>query len=92
MKSSHKSRSSVSLEIVISLTTEVPLDLLGIALTCEAGTLIIRDQQSATESVSLGSKPPPVEVVSVEEGEEVEQNAGSPSRESRSCCNSIVYS
>ncbi|VVB10457.1 unnamed protein product [Arabis nemorensis] len=39
--------------------------------------------QSATELLSLGSRPP-VEVVSVEEGEEVEQIAGSPSVQSRS--------
>ncbi|CAL9227901.1 unnamed protein product [Arabidopsis halleri] len=38
--------------------------------------------QSATELLSLGSRPP-VEVVSVEEGEEVEQIAGSPSVQSR---------
>ncbi|CAA7025226.1 unnamed protein product [Microthlaspi erraticum] len=39
--------------------------------------------QSATELLSLGSRPL-VEVVSVEEGEEVEQRAGSPSVQSRS--------
>ncbi|KAL1215821.1 hypothetical protein V5N11_024353 [Cardamine amara subsp. amara] len=39
--------------------------------------------QSATELISLGSRPP-VEVASVEEGEEVEQVAGSPSVQSRS--------
>lgn len=38
------------------------------------------EQQSATELNSLGSRPP----VSVEEGEEVEQMAGSPSIQSRS--------
>lgn len=38
--------------------------------------------QSATELLSLGSRPP-VEVASVEEGEEVEQIAGSPSVQSR---------
>ncbi|KAJ7967555.1 Transcriptional coactivator Hfi1/Transcriptional adapter 1 [Quillaja saponaria] len=40
-------------------------------------------EQSATELHSLGSRPP-VEVASVEEGEEVEQMAGSPSVQSRS--------
>ncbi|XP_010530710.1 PREDICTED: uncharacterized protein LOC104807223 [Tarenaya hassleriana] len=39
--------------------------------------------QSATELLSLGSRPP-MEVASVEEGEEVEQMAGSPSVQSRS--------
>ncbi|XP_010447182.1 PREDICTED: uncharacterized protein LOC104729857 [Camelina sativa] len=39
--------------------------------------------QSATELLSLGSRPP-VEVASVEEGEEVEQLAGSPSVQSKS--------
>ncbi|ESQ53755.1 hypothetical protein EUTSA_v10025634mg [Eutrema salsugineum] len=39
--------------------------------------------QSATELLSLGSRPP-VEVASVEEGEEVEQVAASPSVQSRS--------
>ncbi|CAK7330097.1 unnamed protein product [Dovyalis caffra] len=42
-----------------------------------------QEQQSATELLSLGSRPP-VEVASVEEGEEVEQMAGSPSVQSRS--------
>ncbi|XP_044489702.1 uncharacterized protein LOC123214060 [Mangifera indica] len=41
------------------------------------------EQQSATELLSLGSRPP-VEVISVEDGEEVEQVAGSPSVQSRS--------
>ncbi|XP_050363902.1 uncharacterized protein LOC126782651 [Argentina anserina] len=40
-------------------------------------------QQSATELLSLGSRPP-IEVASVEDGEEVEQAAGSPSIHSRS--------
>ncbi|CAI0470464.1 unnamed protein product [Linum tenue] len=40
-------------------------------------------QQSATELLSLGSRPPPVDVASVEEGEEVEQFAGSPGVQSR---------
>ncbi|XP_061373912.1 uncharacterized protein LOC133316204 [Gastrolobium bilobum] len=39
-----------------------------------------QEQQSATELNSLGSRPP----ISVEEGEEVEQMAGSPSIQSRS--------
>ncbi|KAG8650699.1 uncharacterized protein LOC110607552 [Manihot esculenta] len=42
-----------------------------------------QEQQSATELLSLGSRPP-VEVASVEEGEEVEQVAGSPGVQSRS--------
>ncbi|XP_044508043.1 uncharacterized protein LOC123227339 [Mangifera indica] len=42
-----------------------------------------QEQQSATELLSLGSRPP-VEVLSVEDGEEVEQAAGSPSVQSRS--------
>ncbi|PRQ22688.1 putative transcriptional coactivator Hfi1/Transcriptional adapter 1 [Rosa chinensis] len=40
-------------------------------------------QQSAAELLSLGSRPP-IEVASVEDGEEVEQAAGSPSIQSRS--------
>ncbi|KAI3451941.1 hypothetical protein Pfo_008606 [Paulownia fortunei] len=43
----------------------------------------VQEQQSATEILSLGSRPP-VEVTSVEEGEEVEQVAGSPGIHSRS--------
>lgn len=42
-----------------------------------------KSQQSATELLSLGSRPP-IEVVSVEDGEEVEQAAESPSIQSRS--------
>ncbi|KAK1395125.1 Transcriptional regulator of RNA polII, SAGA, subunit [Heracleum sosnowskyi] len=42
-----------------------------------------KSQQSATELLSLGSRPP-LEVVSVEDGEEVEQAAESPSIQSRS--------
>ncbi|KAI3713016.1 hypothetical protein L1987_71586 [Smallanthus sonchifolius] len=42
-----------------------------------------QEQQSATELFSLGSKPP-VEVTSVEDGEEVDQNATSPGIHSRS--------
>ncbi|KAL0332324.1 UNVERIFIED_CONTAM: hypothetical protein Scaly_2133900 [Sesamum calycinum] len=45
--------------------------------------LKVPEQQSATELLSLGSRPP-VEVTSVEEGEEVEQVAGSPGIQSRS--------
>lgn len=43
----------------------------------------VQEQQSATELLSLGSRPP-IEVNSVEEGEEVEQAAGSPGIHSRS--------
>ncbi|CAA2958490.1 uncharacterized protein LOC111409676 [Olea europaea var. sylvestris] len=43
----------------------------------------VQEQQSATELLSLGSRPP-VEVTSVEDGEEVEQCAGSPGIYSRS--------
>lgn len=43
----------------------------------------VQEQQSATELLSLGSRPPP-EGSSVEEGEEVEQASGSPSVYSRS--------
>ncbi|KAL5561352.1 hypothetical protein UlMin_031099 [Ulmus minor] len=43
----------------------------------------VLEQQSATELLSLGSRPP-VEVASVEDGEEVEQVAGSPGVQSRS--------
>lgn len=43
----------------------------------------VQEQQSATELLSVGSRPP-VEVNSVEEGEEVEQAAGSPGIHSRS--------
>ncbi|XP_065872863.1 uncharacterized protein [Euphorbia lathyris] len=44
---------------------------------------MVCEQQSATELLSLGSRPP-VEVISVEDGEEVEQAAGSPGVQSRS--------
>ncbi|WCJ17928.1 hypothetical protein M5689_000312 [Euphorbia peplus] len=44
---------------------------------------MVCEQQSATELLSVGSRPP-VEVVSVEDGEEVEQAAGSPGVQSRS--------
>ncbi|KAL3515355.1 hypothetical protein ACH5RR_022257 [Cinchona calisaya] len=60
-----------------------PLGPLGKSPTCEEGALRVQEQQSATELLSLGSRPP-VEVASVEEGEEVEQIAGSPSIQSRS--------
>ncbi|KAJ8753463.1 hypothetical protein K2173_019862 [Erythroxylum novogranatense] len=43
----------------------------------------MQEQQSATELLSLGSRPP-VEVASVEEGEEVEQMTSSPGVQSRS--------
>ncbi|KAL6993832.1 hypothetical protein U1Q18_011945 [Sarracenia purpurea var. burkii] len=43
--------------------------------TCVDSGPKIQEQQSATELLSLGSRPPP-EVNSVEEGEEVEQTAG----------------
>ncbi|KZV24971.1 hypothetical protein F511_01941 [Dorcoceras hygrometricum] len=45
-------------------------------VACEDSLLKVQEQQSATELLSLGSKPP-VEVTSVEDGEEVEQ-VGSP--------------
>lgn len=51
--------------------------------TFEETGLRVQEQQSATELHSLGSRPP-VEVASVEDGEEVEQIAGSPSIQSRS--------
>lgn len=52
-------------------------------VACEDSMLKIQEQQSATELLSLGSRPP-VEVTSVEEGEEIEQLAGSPGIHSRS--------
>ncbi|KAG9129881.1 hypothetical protein Leryth_007026 [Lithospermum erythrorhizon] len=51
--------------------------------SCEDSGLMSRAQPSATELQSLGSRPP-VEVNSVEEGEEVEQAAESPCIYSRS--------
>ncbi|KAK1402468.1 hypothetical protein POM88_002073 [Heracleum sosnowskyi] len=42
-----------------------------------------KSQQSETELLSLGSRPP-IEVLSVEDGEEVEQAAGSPGIQSKS--------
>ena len=50
------------------------------SLASEEFAFKTQEQQSATELNSLGSRPP----VSVEEGEEVEQIAGSPSIQSRS--------
>lgn len=52
-------------------------------VTCDESVSKAQEQQSATELVSLGSRPP-VEVASVEDGEEVEQVTGSPSIQSRS--------
>jgi hypothetical protein len=53
------------------------------SVVCEELVSKAQEQQSATELVSLGSRPP-VEVASVEDGEEVEQMAGSPGVQSRS--------
>uniref|UniRef100_A0A5B6YV50 Uncharacterized protein n=1 Tax=Davidia involucrata TaxID=16924 RepID=A0A5B6YV50_DAVIN len=53
------------------------------SVACEDSAPKIQEQQSATELLSLGSRPP-AEVNSVEDGEEVEQAAGSPSIYSRS--------
>lgn len=50
------------------------------SVACEDSIPKILEQQSATELLSLGSRPP----CSVEDGEEVEQAAGSPSIHSRS--------
>ncbi|TYI56636.1 hypothetical protein E1A91_D11G225300v1 [Gossypium mustelinum] len=47
---------------------------------CEDAVPRVQEQQSATELLSLGSRPP----MSFEEGEEVDQVAGSPSIHSRS--------
>lgn len=61
-----------------------PLGPLGKSpITCEEAAPRIQEQQSATELHSLGSRPP-VEVASVEDGEEVEQFIGSPGIQSRS--------
>lgn len=62
-----------------------PLGQLGKpqSVTCEELASKAQEQQSATELLSLGSRPP-VEVASVEDGEEVEQIAGSPGVQSRS--------
>lgn len=51
--------------------------------TCEESVSKAQELQSPTELFSLGSRPP-VEVASVEDGEEVEQVAASPSVQSRS--------
>ncbi|CAN1141405.1 hypothetical protein LINPERPRIM_LOCUS25473 [Linum perenne] len=60
-----------------------PLGPLGKTHNLSSEELISRAQeQSATELLSLGSRPP-VEVASVEDGEEVEQVAGSPGVQSR---------
>ncbi|KAL0422516.1 UNVERIFIED_CONTAM: hypothetical protein Slati_3274500 [Sesamum latifolium] len=61
-----------------------PLGPLGKSpsITCEETVMRIYEQQSETELHSLGSRPP-IDVVSVEDGEEVEQFAGSLN--SRSC-------
>ncbi|MBA0688439.1 hypothetical protein Goari_006228 [Gossypium aridum] len=48
--------------------------------TCEDAIRKVQEQQSATELLSLGSRPPG----SVEDGEEVDQATGSPSTYSRS--------
>ncbi|KAF5178276.1 Transcriptional adapter like [Thalictrum thalictroides] len=53
------------------------------SIVCDVSTPRAQEQQSATELLSLGSRPP-VEVFSVEDGEEVEQMMGSPSIQSRS--------
>ncbi|KAK9284678.1 hypothetical protein L1049_023854 [Liquidambar formosana] len=53
------------------------------SVPCEDSIPKIPEQQSATELFSLGSRPPG-EVNSVEDGEEVDQAAGSPSIRSRS--------
>ncbi|XP_057964368.1 uncharacterized protein LOC131155333 [Malania oleifera] len=53
------------------------------SVMCEESISRAQEQQSATELLSLGSRPPG-EIASVEDGEEVEQVAGSPSVQSRS--------
>ncbi|XVF17549.1 hypothetical protein REPUB_Repub10bG0133000 [Reevesia pubescens] len=50
------------------------------SIACEDAVPKVQEQQSATELLSLGSRPPG----SVEDGEEVDQAAGSPSIHSRS--------
>lgn len=50
---------------------------------CDESVPKAQEQQSATELVSIGSRPPG-EVFSVEDGEEVEQFTGSPTVQSRS--------
>ena len=53
------------------------------SMACEELNSRAQEQQSATELHSLGSRPP-IEVASVEEGEEVDQMAVSPGVQSRS--------
>ncbi|KAF8406221.1 hypothetical protein HHK36_008306 [Tetracentron sinense] len=53
------------------------------SVVCEESVPRTQEQQSATELLSLSSRPPG-EVVSVEDGEEVEQVSGSPCVQSRS--------
>ncbi|OWM64799.1 uncharacterized protein LOC116204469 [Punica granatum] len=60
-----------------------PLGPLGKPQSMTSEELAASKQQSATELLSLGSRPP-IEVASVEDGEEVEQIAGSPGVQSRS--------
>lgn len=62
-----------------------PLGPLGKPQTVASEALVHKtlEPQSPTELQSLGSKPP-VEIASVEDGEEVEQLAGSPGVQSRS--------
>ncbi|KAK4792884.1 hypothetical protein SAY86_023319 [Trapa natans] len=60
-----------------------PLGPLGKPQSISSEALTAWKQQSATELLSLGSRPP-IEVASVEDGEEVEQIAGSPGAQSRS--------
>ncbi|KAI6701454.1 hypothetical protein NL676_015778 [Syzygium grande] len=62
-----------------------PLGPLGKPQTVASEALVHKtlEQQSPTELQSLGSKPP-AEIASVEDGEEVEQLAGSPGVQSRS--------
>ncbi|XWS62986.1 hypothetical protein CRYUN_Cryun06bG0058000 [Craigia yunnanensis] len=61
-----------------------PLGLLGKPQSVVLEESVCKAQeQSATELLSLGSRPP-AEVASVEDGEEVEQVAGSPGVQSRS--------
>ncbi|KAL5713650.1 hypothetical protein ACHQM5_015706 [Ranunculus cassubicifolius] len=82
--SSHKVRSSYIRERK-TLDRPSPLGPQGKvnSVVCDALTPRTQEQQSATELFSNGSRPP-VEVFSVEDGEEVEQMMGSPSIQSRS--------
>ncbi|KAJ6777279.1 TRANSCRIPTIONAL ADAPTER 1 [Salix koriyanagi] len=81
----HAREGHLSVEIAGLRTTQVPPGPLGKphGVACEELNAGAQEQQSATELLSLGSRPP-VEVASVEEGEEVEQMAGSPFVQSRS--------